>query len=141
MRGGGGSGGTERKDIIEAEVIDTMHVVAGSGTDAIDGIRAAEWNSDPRVANVLSALPMRQILEPGADRWCIGQIACSPCAHVHSVAASSCASSTIDGAISSADCTTSQEAARTIRARRTLIIDFVDCSAHASRVSISAGLG
>ena len=126
---------------MEAESIDATGIAAGAGAAVIAGMRPAAPNNDPSVANVSSALPIRQILEPGLERWCIGQIAWSPCAHVHSAAVSSCASSTTDGEISNADCITSQQAARTTRARRMLIIDFVDSSAPASRVSISAGLG
>src|SRR5262245_60004193 len=123
-RGGGGSGGTERKVTVEVESIDVVVIAAGTGADVIAGMRPAAWNSDPRVANVSSALPIRQILEPGPERWCIGQIACSPCAHVHS-AVSSCAdaSSTIDGAISSAVCITSHSVVRRTSASRTRLIE------------------
>jgi hypothetical protein len=126
-RGGGGSGGTERNVIVEAESIDAVGIAAGAGAGVIDGMRPAAWNSDPRVANVSSALPIRQTLEPGADRWCIGQIAWSPCMQVHSAAVSSCAavSSTIDGEISSAACITSQKAVRKTRACR---IPAIQCS-------------
>lgn len=68
MRGGGGSGETGRNVIVEAELVDAIDVVAGTGADVTDGIRAAAWNSDPKVANVLSAPPIRQIFEPGAGR-------------------------------------------------------------------------
>src|SRR4029453_5075718 len=131
MRGGGGSGETERNGIVEAELVDAIDVVAGMGADVTDGMRAAAWNSDPRVANVLSALPIRQTLEPGAaGRWCIGQIACSPCAQVHSVV-SSCAalSSIIDGETSSAACISSHKAVRKARAWRTPVIRMPDCIA------------
>ncbi|HEU5256521.1 MAG TPA: hypothetical protein VFU28_11050 [Vicinamibacterales bacterium] len=107
MRGGGGSGGTERNAIVETESIDAIDVVAGTGADVTDGRSAAAWNSEPRVAKVLSALPIRQILEPGAGRWCIGQIAWSPCAQVHSAASSWALSSITEGEMSSAVCMTS----------------------------------
>jgi hypothetical protein len=126
---------------VEAESIDATGTAGGAAADVIAGIRPAAWNNDPSVPNVWSALPIKQILEPGTERWCIGQIACSPCAQVHSVAVSSCASSTIDGAIRSADCITSQQAANTTRARRMLNIELVDCSPRVSWVSISARIG
>jgi len=68
MRGGGGSGETERNGIVEAETVEAIDVVAGTGADVTDGMRVAAWNSDPSVANVLSAPPMKQIFEPGAGR-------------------------------------------------------------------------
>lgn len=68
MRGGGGSGESERNGIAEEELIDAIDVVAGTSADVADGMSAAAWNSEPRVAKVLSALPIRQILEPGAGR-------------------------------------------------------------------------
>jgi len=119
--------------------IDVIIIVAGTGADVIDGMRPAGWNNGPSVAKVLSALPIRQILEPGTVRWCIGQIAWSPCAQVHS-AVSSCAdaSSTSDGEISSAVCIISHEAVSKMRARRIMIIELADCSARVSLVSISA---
>jgi len=68
MRGGGGSGESERNGIVEDELIDAIDVVAGTGAGVADGMRAAAWNNDPSVAKVLSALPIRQILDPGAGR-------------------------------------------------------------------------
>ena len=142
MRGGGGSGETERNGIVEAELIGAIDAVACTAADVTDGMRAAAWNSDPRVANAFSALPIRQILEPGADRWCIGQIAWSPCEQVHS-AVSSCAAarSMIDGEISSAVCITNHSDVRRARAWRTAAIRMFDCSARPDEVSISADDG
>ena len=68
MRGGGGSGESERNGIVKIELIDAIDVVAGTGAGVTDGMRAAAWNNDPSVAKVLSALPIRQILDPGAGR-------------------------------------------------------------------------
>jgi len=125
VRGGGESGGTERNVIVEVESIEAVRIAAGAGADVIDGTNPAAWKSDPRVASVSTALPIRQIFVPGAGRWCIGQIACSPCVQVHASAASTCdvVSSTTDGAMSSAACISNQTEARNARARRTPIIE------------------
>jgi len=68
MRGGGGSGESERNGIVKIELIDAIDVVAGTGAGVTDGMRAAAWNSDPKVANALSTPPIRQIFEPVAGR-------------------------------------------------------------------------
>ena len=48
-------------------------------------------------AALLFALWIRQFFDPGAGLWCIGQMAWSPCAHVHSSGCSADVSQTISG--------------------------------------------
>src|SRR5262245_26864231 len=67
-RCGEAEGRGNRNGMVEDELIDAIDVVAGTGAGVADGMRAAAWNNDPSVAKVLSALPIRQILDPGAGR-------------------------------------------------------------------------
>lgn len=52
--------------MVEADSIAAAAIAAGAGADMIDGMRPAAGITDPSVANVSSAFPIRQILEPGA---------------------------------------------------------------------------
>ena len=55
---------------------------------------------DARTAvSPLSALRIRQIRKPGAGLWCMGQIAWSPCVHVHSSSSSAVPAQSTMGAV------------------------------------------
>jgi hypothetical protein len=50
-------------------------------------------------ASPVSALRIKQIFEPGAGLWCMGQIAWSPCEHVHSSSPSAVSAQNTMGAV------------------------------------------
>jgi hypothetical protein len=73
---------------------------AGAAIDVEGGRSPNIAKSEPSTAASPSfALRIRQMLEPGAGLWCIGQMAWSPCVHVHSTSASGDAAQNSAGAV------------------------------------------
>ncbi len=86
-RGGGGSGAAGRSEwaVVSGEATargDPGGVAAGRGV----GATPTPPNNDASTPLPASsaAFPIRHAFDPGAGLWCMGQIAWSPCTHLHS---------------------------------------------------------